>query len=90
MTDDQLSALHDCIQFMLWGVVDTSAQSRADFVAAVKGGQAVETIITGWMANPQHAAWQALLANLAGLDFKALAALTGTLRYQIATIKTLG
>lgn len=90
MTDDQLQALHDCIQFMLWGMVDTSAQSRADFVAAVHGGQTVESIITGWMANPQHAAWQKLLATLAGLDANALAVLTSNLRSQVAAIKSLG
>lgn len=90
MTDDQLAALHDCIQFMLWGKVDTSAKSQQDFIAAVKAGQGVETIIAGWTANPQHQAWQNLLTGLAGLDFQALAALAQGARAQVAAIKALG
>lgn len=90
MTDDQLAVLHDLIQFMLWGEVDTSAQSRGSFITAVKAGTPIESIMAGWMANPQHQVWANTLAGLAGLDFKALGTLAGNLRSQVAAIKSLG
>lgn len=89
MTDDQLAALHDVIQFALWGTIDTSAQSRADFVAAVKGGQSVEAIISGWQSNPAAASWTDLLNTLRGLDYKTLAALVANAQQQVKTLKGL-
>lgn len=63
MTDDELGAMHDLIQFYVWGSVDTSAQSKSDFIFAVKNGTTIASIISGWMGNPAHAAWVAKLAD---------------------------
>lgn len=64
MTTDDLIQAHDQIQFALWGVTDTSAQSRNDFVFAVQHGTSIASIIAGWKQNPQYAKWQAALASI--------------------------
>src|SRR5579859_155703 len=66
MTPDELTAIHDLVQFSVWGVVDTSAKSRGEFVAAVQGGKSIVSIADGWRQNPQAAAWQAKLAAVGG------------------------
>ena len=66
MTPDELSAMHDLIQFAAFGSIDTSAQSRNDFIYAVSHGTSIESIWQGWQANPQHAAWTARLAASGG------------------------
>jgi len=57
--------VHDAIQFWLWGTIDTSAKSLADFTWALQHGTSLQAIVDGWKQNPQYAAWQAKLAQLA-------------------------
>jgi hypothetical protein len=64
VTTDDLNLAHDALQFMVWGIVDTSAQSRNDFVFAVNHGQSLASIVDGWKQNAQAAKWQAQLATL--------------------------
>lgn len=89
MNDDELAALHDLIQFRLWGFVDTSDASRSGFVSAVKGGTSIASIEAGWAALPAAAAWSKTLAALAALDLVALAALAASARFQANAIKSL-
>lgn len=64
MTDADLVLVHDQLQFALWGVIDTSAQSRNDFLFAVKQGRSIGSIVQGWQQSAQHAAWTAELAKI--------------------------
>lgn len=89
MNDDELGALHDLIQFMLWGFADPSPDSKSGFIAAVKGGQTIASIVTGWEALPAHATWNKTLAALAALDLPALVALAASARFQANAIKSL-
>lgn len=64
LTTDDLNLIHDTIQDDLWGLVDTSAQSRADFAFAIGHGTSVAAIVAGWKANAQYAKWQAAKATI--------------------------
>jgi hypothetical protein len=64
VTDADLITAHDAIQFRVWGIIDTSAQSYADFNFAVKSGKSLQSIEDGWKANPQAAKWTAELATI--------------------------
>lgn len=60
MTDAELVTMHHLIQFKCFGQVDPSGQ--ADFVNSVRAGVGMNTIMDGWDATPQAAAWRARLA----------------------------
>ena len=64
LSDADLTLIHDELQFALWGVIDTSAKSRSDFLFAVKQGQSIGSIVQGWTSNPQHGKWQEQLATI--------------------------
>lgn len=64
MTDSDLGIIHDRMQFAVWGTVDTSAQSKADFIYAVNHGTSIASIDAGWRANAQASKWQAELVKL--------------------------
>jgi hypothetical protein len=88
MNDDQLGAFHDVIQFCLWGEIDPSPQSRADFVGAVKAGTSIASIMDGWRQNQAHTAWVDAL-NFSPDDRKIVRGLIANSRAALATLRGL-
>ena len=64
LSDEELKALHDLIQFRCWGFVDTSQGSTEGFVTAIKAGQSPYAIMQGWMAMDAAKTWQAKISGL--------------------------
>lgn len=64
MTDEELKAFHDLLQFRAWGVVDTSPGSYVSFISAIKGGTSPKAILDGWVSSAPGVAWASKLANI--------------------------